>query len=87
MKLSYLLNAITHPTAEVLSPIVDRVGFASIATIAGIKTGVEAGAIELTAAWTMADTALLISMFGGITFIVKNIVEIYISYKKRKDND
>lgn len=80
-----LMIALTSIPLGVIGPIVDRVGFASIAGMAGIKTAVAAGAIEVTNNWGLADTAIVISMIGGLTFIVKNIVEIYITYKKRDD--
>lgn len=82
-----LLSAMIHPTAEMISNTIDRIGFASIFTTVGINAGVQAEAIEITTTWAMADYALLISMIGGVTFIANNIFNMYLAWKKRKSDE
>lgn len=75
-----------HLPMEVMSPIIDRIGFASIATVAGVKTAVESGAApSVNDVGSIVWFSLIVSMIGGLTFIVKNIVETYINIVKRKE--
>jgi len=66
-----LLAAIIHPSTELLDAIADRVGLGSIASTVGITTAVESGWIEIVSAWSWPGVALVISMTGGLLFIVK----------------
>ena len=72
---------------EIASVIVDRIGITSIGSTVAIKAGQSAGVIEIQTYWTMTDYALLISMIGGVTFIIKNLFEIYLSYRKNKNKN
>jgi hypothetical protein len=62
---------IFQPTTELADAIVNRVGLGSIAATVGITASVEAGLIEMIDTWGMTDTALLISMTGGVMFALK----------------
>ena len=66
-----LLNAMMHPSTELIDVIANRVGLTSIASTVGITTAAEKGVIEITSAWSWPGVALIISMLGGLLFIVK----------------
>lgn len=66
-----ILNATLHPSTELLDWIVNRVGLGSIASTVGITTAAQTGIIEITNTFSWPGVALLISMAGGLLFIVK----------------
>lgn len=84
MKVSQALHNLIHPASEAVSHLIDRVGWASVATTVGIKAGQQTELIESAGSWAMADYALMVSMVGGLTFILKNLVEVYFKIRDRK---
>lgn len=66
-----ILNAILHPSTELLDLIVNRVGLGSIASTVGITTAAQTGIIEITNTWSWPGFALVISMVSGVMFIIK----------------
>lgn len=75
----------------------NTIGASSIITTVGLKISDEAEVIELSNSWLMADWgmpdwALMISMIGGIFFIINLALNSYIACKtiknlKRKNKD
>ena len=66
-----LINAIASPPSDLWDMIANRVGLGSIASTVGITTAAESGWIEIVSAWSWPGVALVISMTGGLLFIVK----------------
>ena len=89
MKILNLIQAIQNLSGDVISALIDKIGFGSIAAFVGLKASEQAGMIEMAsdinAAWSMADWALLCSIIGTVSFFAKNFFEMYIMWKKFRD--
>ena len=66
-----LLSAISQPSTDLLDMIANRLGLGSIGSTVVITTAAEKGWIEIASAWSWPGVALVISMTGGLLFIVK----------------
>jgi len=86
-----IINAVQNLSGNVVSAMIDKIGFGSILTFVGLKVGEEAGALELAnninEAWSMSDWALLGTIIGTVSFIVKNIIESRLAWKKSNSLD
>lgn len=72
----------TLPKIAVIS---DKIGFSSIATTVGIKTAEHTQIIEKTIEWSATDYALMISMIGGVLFIIEKLLAIKGLLKKNSE--
>lgn len=91
------MSRITHAANELLHSISDagNVIASKVTTwfgVASISTGATLGVVNDTAhkvassdpmIWTLQDYAAVIAMFGGITLVIKNIVDIYFRVKSK----
>ena len=84
-----IINAAQNLSGNMVSAMIDKIGFGSIATFVGVKASEQAGMIELASnineAWSMADWALLCSIIGTISFFAKNIFEMFLMWRKFND--
>jgi len=65
---------------ELINASTDKIGFSSILTAVGISAAQAADIIDRAGAWDKADTALVISMVGGLYFIYR----VYLEAKVKK---
>ena len=83
-----IINAAQNLSGNMVSAMIDKIGFGSIATFVGLKASEEAGVIELaddiSAAWSMSDWALLVSIIGTALFCIKTYLEIRLIKKQLK---
>ena len=83
-----IISTLQNQAGTMLSGMIDKVGLTSIAGFVGIKASEEAGVIQLaetmSESWSMADYALLTTIIGTVTFIVKNVMETRKAYLEAK---
>lgn len=94
-----IINEIINPSTGLIDLILNRIGLGSAVSTLGITTAAEAGLIELTGAWSWPGLALIVSMTGGLLFIVKlyhdikksrletRLILIKINAEERSEND
>lgn len=81
------MNAISHASDQgnlLISKSIQWVGLTSVGTGGGLSAAKSSGAISTQSAIELADIGIMVSIVGGATFIIKNIADIYFSYKKDK---
>ncbi len=90
MKMVGLIQVIQNLSGSMVSAVIDKIGFGSVATFVGIKASEKAGVIELANSvndpWGMPEWALLFSIIGTISFFAKNIFEMYLMWIKLKQD-
>lgn len=87
--LAHLLTAMSDHGNALLSKAVHYFGLASVG--GGAAIGVATDSIDRIASpamWQLSDWAVVVSITGGITFIIKNLVDTYFKIKnKGKESD
>lgn len=83
-----VIQTLAHQLGQAASPMIDKLGIASMMTIVGVDVASDSGKIELAKSlseWGGAfDWVALLAAFGTITFIVKNILEARKFYVETK---
>lgn len=83
-----MISAIQNLSGNMVSAMIDKIGFGSIAAVVGLRASEQAGVIVLASdisdAWSMADWALLFSIIGTVLFCIKTVFEIRLIRKKSK---
>jgi len=69
---------------ELINASTDKIGFSSILTAVGISAAQAADIIERASTWDKADTALVISMIGGLFFIYRVYLEARVKRLEEK---
>lgn len=83
----HLVTALSDHGNVLLSKIVHYFGLASIGT--GVAIGAATNAMDRLMTpdlWQLSDWAVIVSITGGITFIVKNLVDLYFTIKNKGRN-
>lgn len=90
MNMTMLLATMKHQSGTILGGMIDKIGFTSMAGFVGIKAAAEKDVIVLAetvnSAWGLPDWALLLTIIGTITFIIKNVIESRKAYLEVKIN-
>ena len=82
--LQQLAMLISDQGNAALSKGIQWTGLVSVGTGGGLSIAKQHHVIESQAMLTLADWGIVISIIGGVTFIVKNIADIYFAYRKAK---
>lgn len=73
-----MLNILQQQVEAMLSGVINKIGLTSMGGFIAIKASDEAGVIQLaetiSASWSMADYALLATVIGTVTFVIKNVM-------------
>ncbi len=82
--LTQLLMAISDHGNAIISKAVNYFGFASVGggVVIGAATDT-ASRIASPEMWQLSDWAVIVSIVGGITFIIKNLVDTYFKIKNK----
>lgn len=82
--LQNLMIMITDQGNVALSKGIQYTGLTSIGVGGGLSVAQSGKSIQSEAMMTLADWGIVISIIGGATFIIKNIADIYFSYRRAK---
>lgn len=70
---------------QVVDQAIDRVGQTSLVTGAGIKAAEHAQVIET--GWGIVEYAAMVSLIGGVVYIIKLCLEVAIKYREWRNSD
>jgi len=85
MKIEQMLMLISDHGNVLAAKIVNSIGAVSIGS--GLTIGAVSASIPVTSETNnLPMIAACVSIFGGLTFIAKNIFDIYLAYKKSRDD-
>ncbi len=82
--LSKITNLISVEALEIIDNIANKLGLASIVTTVGLTTTQEMTEVAENIPWDRVDYALMISMIGGVLYIIEKLIVIYIRYRQKK---
>jgi len=71
-------------TIEIIDRIANRIGFASMTTAVGINAAEAQEMVDIASSGT-AQTAIIVSIVGGVLFIIEKLLVIYLRWVNRKD--
>jgi len=80
----HLLTALSDHGNVLLSKVVHYFGLASVGT--GVAIGAATNSMDRIMQpelWQLSDWAVIVSITGGITFIIKNLVDTYFTIKNK----
>jgi len=84
-----MINAVQNLSGNMISAVIDKIGFGSIAAFVGLKASEQAGMIEIANniddSWSMPEWAMFFSIIGTVSFFAKNIFEMYLMWRKFDD--
>lgn len=89
-RISHIVNECLHGISDAGNVIASKIttwfGVASIstgATLGVVNDTVDKIASSESAVWTLQDYAAVVAMVGGITLVIKNVVDIYFRVKSK----
>ena len=90
--ISSLLGKINGASLDLVDNVANKLGFGSIITSVGLTVSHKASATEvaqtiINAPWVFTDYALLISVIGGVLFIIEKLIVIYIRVREASKLD
>lgn len=81
---SHILHTISDHGNAIASKVITWVGVASVGTGATIGVANEtASRIFDPSLWTLSDYAAIVAMCGGVTLVIKNVVDVYFTIRNR----
>lgn len=89
-RISHIVNEFLHGISDAGNVIASKI--TTWFGVASIGTGATLGVVNETAQkiassepsiWTLQDYAAIIAMVGGITLVIKNLVDIYYRVKSK----
>jgi hypothetical protein len=88
-KLSHIVSDLLHGMSDAGNVIASKI--TTWLGVASISTGATLGVVNDTAAkvagsgveWTLQDYAAVVAVVGGITLVIKNLVDIYYRIKSK----
>lgn len=85
--LTTIANQISDHGNAALSKGIQWFGLTSIGTGGGLSAAKQTGVIASEKGLELADYGIIVSIIGGVTFIIKNIADIYFTHRKNKRED
>lgn len=85
--IQHLAVLISDQGNAALSKGIQYTGLVSVGTGGGLSIAKQNSIIESEQMLTLADWGIVISIIGGVTFIIKNVADVYFAYRKSKRED